>query len=124
MLFQGSMFRVINKDGKARAGILKTAHGQVETPFFMPVATKTAVKYLDARDLEEMGIQAIIANAFVLSLRPGIKIIKKAVCSCVNCIYYLSWRTNTHQISWLVFWKMLYLCINHLVCFLFWLSNG
>ena len=78
MLFQGSMFRLINKEGEARAGILKTAHGKVETPFFMPVATKTAVKYLDARDLEEIGVQAIIANAFVLSLRPGIKTIKKA----------------------------------------------
>ncbi|MBR9692129.1 tRNA guanosine(34) transglycosylase Tgt [Candidatus Woesearchaeota archaeon] len=72
------MFKIIAKDKDARTGILKTAHGKVETPFFMPVATKTAVKYLDPRDLEEIGIQAIISNAFVLSLRPGIKTIKKA----------------------------------------------
>ncbi|MBW2995752.1 tRNA guanosine(34) transglycosylase Tgt [Candidatus Woesearchaeota archaeon] len=72
------MFRLIAKDGNARAGILKTSHCNIETPFFMPVATKTAVKYLDPKDLEEIGVQAVIANAFVLSLRPGIQTIKKA----------------------------------------------
>jgi queuine tRNA-ribosyltransferase len=72
------MFKIITKDKEARAGILKTRHGKVQTPFFMPVATKTAVKFLDPRDLEEIGIQAIISNALVLFLRPGTKIIKKA----------------------------------------------
>lgn len=72
------MFKLIVKEDNARTGVLKTAHGKVETPFFMPVATKTAVKYLDPRDLEEIGVQAIISNAFVLSLRPGIETIKKA----------------------------------------------
>ena len=72
------MFKLVGKDGEARAGILKTAHAKIETPFFMPVATKTAVKYLDPRDLEEIGVQAIISNAFILSLRPGLNIIKKA----------------------------------------------
>ncbi|MEE9525123.1 MAG: tRNA guanosine(34) transglycosylase Tgt [Candidatus Woesearchaeota archaeon] len=72
------MFKLIAKDKEARTGILKTTHGNVETPFFMPVATKTAVKYLDPRDLEEIGVQVTISNAFVLSLRPGIQTIKKA----------------------------------------------
>jgi queuine tRNA-ribosyltransferase len=72
------MFKLQYKDKEARAGILKTSHGKVETPFFMPVATKTAVKYLDPKDLEEIGVQAIISNAFVLSLRPGLDVIKKA----------------------------------------------
>jgi len=72
------MFKLVAKDKEARTGILKTAHGKVETPFFMPVATKTAVKYLDPKDLAEIGIQAIISNALVLSLRPGINVIKKA----------------------------------------------
>jgi len=72
------MFKIIAKQGQARTGILKTAHGEVETPFFMPVATKTAVKYLDPKDLEEIGIKVIISNAFVLSLRPGLDVIKKA----------------------------------------------
>ena len=72
------MFKLNAQQDQARTGILKTRHGKVETPFYMPVATKTAVKYLDPRDLEEIGIQAIISNAFVLSLRPGAKVIKKA----------------------------------------------
>jgi len=72
------MFKLISTEDYARAGILKTAHCKIETPFFMPVATKTAVKYLDPKDLEKIGIQAIISNAFVLSLRPGINVIKKA----------------------------------------------
>jgi len=72
------MFKLVGIDGKARTGILKTRHGKAETPFFMPVATKTAVKYLDPRDLEEIGVKTIISNAFVLFLRPGTDVIKKA----------------------------------------------
>ena len=72
------MFKIIAKEKDARTGILQTRHGKVETPFFMPVATKTAVKYLDPRDLEEIGVRTIISNSFVLSLRPGTKLIKKA----------------------------------------------
>ena len=72
------MFKIIAKDKKARTGILTTRHNKVETPFFMPVATKTAVKYLDPRDLEETNTQAIISNSLVLFLRPGTELIKKA----------------------------------------------
>ena len=64
------MFKIKAQEGNARTAILKTEHAKVETPFFMPVATKSAVKCLDPRDLEEIGIQATISNAFVLSLRP------------------------------------------------------
>lgn len=79
MLFnQVFMFKIKAKDGKARTGVLKTRNGEIETPFFMPVATKTAVKYLDPRDLEEIGVKAVIANSLVLFFRPGADIIKKA----------------------------------------------
>ena len=73
------VFSIIASDSKtkARTGILKTKSGSVQTPFFMPVATKTAVKYISADDLDSMGAKAIISNAFVLSLRPGVPIIKK-----------------------------------------------
>ncbi|PIN93816.1 tRNA guanosine(34) transglycosylase Tgt [Candidatus Pacearchaeota archaeon CG10_big_fil_rev_8_21_14_0_10_31_24] len=73
------MFKILAKDKKtqARTGILKTKSGEIETPFFMPVATKTAVKYLSSKDLEDMGAKAIISNAFILSLKPGTNIIKK-----------------------------------------------
>lgn len=71
-------FTIVHKDSqsKARCGILHTKSGDVKTPFFMPVATKTAVKHISSEDLESMGAKAIISNAFILSLRPGVDIIK------------------------------------------------
>src|SRR3989338_6626556 len=72
-------FKIIAKDkkSKARVGVLSTKSGDIETPFFMPVATKTAVKNISVEDLYSMGAKAIISNAFILSLRPGTKILKK-----------------------------------------------
>jgi len=72
-------FTIKYKDKKteARVGLLKTKKGVAETPFFMPVATKASVKHISSQDLEEMGAQAIISNALILSLRPGEKLIKK-----------------------------------------------
>jgi queuine tRNA-ribosyltransferase len=72
-------FRVTYKDGKteARIGILQTKSGDIETPFFMPVATKTAVKHISSCDLRLMEAPAVISNAFVLFLRPGCETIKK-----------------------------------------------
>jgi queuine tRNA-ribosyltransferase len=66
-----------DKKTKARAGVLSTKSGKIETPFFMPVATKTAVKHISACDLHEMEAKAVISNAFVLFLRPGAELIKK-----------------------------------------------
>ncbi len=73
------VFTIVVKDkkSKARVGLLETKSGKIETPFFMPVATKTAVKYLSPEELEEIGVQATISNAFVLSLRPGSDVVKK-----------------------------------------------
>jgi len=70
------MFKLIHSDGKARIGRLKTKHGIVETPLFMPVATKGAVKLIDTSELKEMNVQGIISNAFLLSLKPGLDIAK------------------------------------------------
>ena len=74
------MYTVSAEDNKswARVGKLKTAHGVVETPVFMPVATKGTAKLLDQKDLEEIGIECIIANAFLLHLKPGSARVKKA----------------------------------------------
>jgi len=66
-----------DKKTKARTGILKTKSGTIETPFFMPVATKAAVKYVSSKELEDMNVNAVISNTFVLHLKPGEKIIKK-----------------------------------------------
>ncbi len=73
------IFRILARDKKtqARTGLLKTKSGSIETPFFMPVATKTAVKHISSHDLEEMNCKAIISNTFILHLRPGEKLIKK-----------------------------------------------
>lgn len=72
-------FKIIAEDDKTDARITrwKTAHGTVETPFFMPVATKMAVKHLTSSDIKTIGIQAIIANALVLELSRGSLYIEK-----------------------------------------------
>src|SRR3989338_1137239 len=72
------MFKIISTSKNARLGTLKTRHGEVETPFFMPVATKLAVKLISPDDLEKIGLKSIISNAFILYLDPGLNTIKKA----------------------------------------------
>ncbi len=67
------MFAFIREsaDGAARTGKLITAHGEAETPAFMPVGTYGAVKGVAPADLAATGSQIILANAYHLSLRPG-----------------------------------------------------
>jgi queuine tRNA-ribosyltransferase len=64
-------FQVIARDGEARAGVLETAHGTVETPVFMPVGTQASVKALSCADLETLGARIILGNTYHLALRPG-----------------------------------------------------
>jgi queuine tRNA-ribosyltransferase len=71
------MFELEAMDGKARAGLLRTAHGKVQTPAFMPVATKAVVKTLTPEEVYELGARALICNAFHLHLRPGIRHIRQ-----------------------------------------------
>jgi queuine tRNA-ribosyltransferase len=56
---------------KARAGILRTDHGNIETPIFMPVGTQGTVKAIEQRELTEIGAQIILGNTYHLYLRPG-----------------------------------------------------
>lgn len=70
-------FEIISNSGDARVGILKTSHGKVETPVFMPVATRGSGKFISTDDYELMGAKAIISNAYILSLMPGLEVIKK-----------------------------------------------
>lgn len=58
-------------DGGARRGTLTTAHGEVETPCFMPVGTLADVKLLEPQDLRELGARIVLANTYHLWLRPG-----------------------------------------------------
>jgi queuine tRNA-ribosyltransferase len=69
-------FEVVARDGRARAGLLTTAHGVVETPAFMPVGTAGAVKAVRHRDLDELGAQIVLANTYHLMLRPGDELVR------------------------------------------------
>ena len=69
------MFKINYEDKEARAGKLYTKHGIVETPFFMPIATKGTAKQVSPDELKLIGSQAIIANAFVLHLKPGLEVL-------------------------------------------------
>ncbi len=71
------MFTIKSQDGKARTGALKVSSGKIKTPFFMPVATKASVKNLTSHDLEDTKTECIIANSYLLSLKPGVETIHK-----------------------------------------------
>ena len=58
-------------DGTARAGVGTTHRGSYETPCFMPVGTRGAIKYLSAADYEEVGARIVLGNTYHLMLRPG-----------------------------------------------------
>ena len=62
-------------DGRARRGTLTLAHGQVETPAFMPVGTYGTVKAMSPAELHEIGAQVVLGNTFHLWLRPGLEVI-------------------------------------------------
>ncbi len=61
----------------ARAGLIYTDHGVIETPVFMPVGTQATVKAVEQRELIEIGAQIILGNTYHLYLRPGVEVIKK-----------------------------------------------
>jgi queuine tRNA-ribosyltransferase len=69
------MFQLVHQDGAARVGILRTPHGLVDTPVFMPVGTQATVKGLLPEQLEEVGARIILGNTYHLTLRPGDELI-------------------------------------------------
>jgi tRNA-guanine transglycosylase len=72
-------FEVIeqNKDTRARAGVIHTRRGNIETPHFVPVGTLASVRSLDSADLEMLGAQCALINTYHLHLKPGDKLIQK-----------------------------------------------
>jgi queuine tRNA-ribosyltransferase len=64
-------FVVTATDGEARAGVLRTAHGDLATPAFMPVGTKATVKAVDPDELRTVGATIVLANTYHLFFRPG-----------------------------------------------------
>jgi len=73
------MFKLvkITKSG-IRQGILKTAHGTLATPFYMPDATRGFIKLTNNNEVRQTGTEALVVNTFHLYLQPGLEIIKKA----------------------------------------------
>jgi queuine tRNA-ribosyltransferase len=69
----------VSANSRARAGVLTTGHGKIETPIFMPVGTAGTVKGVHTRDLkEDIKAQIILGNTYHLYLRPGIDVIERA----------------------------------------------
>ena len=68
-------FSVLGTDGNARAGLLRTAHGEIRTPVFMPVGTKGTVKTLHPDEVRDLGAQILLGNTYHLRFRPGDELI-------------------------------------------------
>ena len=69
-------FSILSTDGFARAGLMRTPHGDVETPIFMPVGTQATVKGLTPEMVREARAQIILGNTYHLALRPGDELIR------------------------------------------------
>ncbi|MGN1059314.1 MAG: tRNA guanosine(34) transglycosylase Tgt, partial [Clostridia bacterium] len=71
------MFTILTTENRARLGVFETAHGRIETPVFMNVATAAAIKgALSAEDLKTIGCQVALSNTYHLHLRPGDEIVR------------------------------------------------
>lgn len=73
-------FAIEKKDSatSARAGIIEFPHGFVHTPFFMPVATRGAIRALPLGDIEKLGFEMMLANTYHLYLKPGLEVLREA----------------------------------------------
>ena len=74
------IFTITHSDKKtsARSGILHTGHGDIQTPFFMPVGTHAAVKTQSSEEISNLPSSILLSNTYHLYLRPGIEILKQA----------------------------------------------
>jgi len=81
-------FRILNRDGLARRGELTTPHGVVQTPAFMPVGTRGAVKAVTERDLTDLGAEIILGNTYHLFLKPGADLIAR----CGGLHKFIGWN--------------------------------
>lgn len=71
-------FTISHTENAARSGTLTTPHGELQTPFFMPVGTLAAVKGITPVQLREAGAQIVLANTYHLTLRPGEEVVERA----------------------------------------------
>ncbi len=70
-------YKIEDKDGKARAGVITTPHGEIETPVFMPVGTQATVKTMSKEELLDIGSEIILGNTYHLYLRPNDELIAR-----------------------------------------------
>ena len=68
----------LSTKSQARAGVFSTSRGDIETPFFLPIATRGAVKGLTTNEVKSLGAQIILSNTYHLWLKPGLEIINAA----------------------------------------------
>lgn len=73
----GSPYQLLARDGEARAGLLTTRRGVIETPVFMPVGTQATVKAMTPAELRRIDAQVILGNTYHLHVRPGEKLIAR-----------------------------------------------
>ncbi len=73
-------FTILKRSEKhfGRTGVLETPHGKILSPFFMPIATKGAVKNLESAELTYLGAQIVLSNTYHQLLKPGVTVLKKA----------------------------------------------
>ena len=76
MALKKFVFKVLNKDKFARAGVIETQRGNINTPAFMPVGTQATVKACTINDIKKTGSQIILCNTYHLMIRPGVERIK------------------------------------------------
>jgi queuine tRNA-ribosyltransferase len=73
-----AMFQLLKETPLGRRGRLSTAHGTIESPFFMPVGTAGAMKGIEHRELVELGAQVLLCNTYHLHVRPGETLVEEA----------------------------------------------
>jgi queuine tRNA-ribosyltransferase len=71
MISENFKFKLLAKEGNARAGVFTTPHGEIQTPVFAPVGTQATVKAISPAQLEELGASLVLSNTYHLYLRPG-----------------------------------------------------
>jgi queuine tRNA-ribosyltransferase len=81
-------FQLVSRDGSARAGLVTTPHGVIQTPVFMPVGTQATVKSLTPAQLDDIGVQIILSNTYHLYLRPGADVVQELG----GLHYFMNWQ--------------------------------
>jgi queuine tRNA-ribosyltransferase len=71
------VFEIAARDGSARAGVIHTAHGEVRTPAFVPLASTATVKSLHAAEVAELGYDMVLGNTFHLFIQPGPELVRE-----------------------------------------------